>query len=162
MEVGAHDLPERRIGLSTGTDQGPSFGARLRSLRETAGLTQEELAGRAGLTRNAVSALERGSRKQPYPHTVRSLADALDLSEVERASLLAAVPRRDAPAPGEIPSSLPGSNLPSPATPLVGREQEVGEIGELLVGGPGVRLLTLTGIGGVGKTRLALEAAHEV
>ncbi|MBA2618373.1 MAG: helix-turn-helix transcriptional regulator, partial [Rubrobacter sp.] len=52
--------------------EGP-FGERLRRLREAAGFTQEELASRAGLTAKAVSALERGERKRPYPHTVRSL-----------------------------------------------------------------------------------------
>ena len=52
------------------------FGSQLRALRETAGLTQEELAERAGVTSYAVSALERGRRQRPYPHTVRSLADA--------------------------------------------------------------------------------------
>jgi transcriptional regulator with XRE-family HTH domain len=50
------------------------FGARLRGLREAAGLTQEELAERAGLTAKGISALERGARNRPYPHTVRSLA----------------------------------------------------------------------------------------
>jgi DNA-binding XRE family transcriptional regulator len=52
-----------------------TFGAMLRELREAAGLTQEELAARADLTAKAVSALERGERKRPYPHTVRSLAN---------------------------------------------------------------------------------------
>ena len=70
--------------------EGPTFGARLRRLRESAALTQEELASGAGLTPNGVSALERGLRKRPYPHTVRSLADALGLTEEERAALLAA------------------------------------------------------------------------
>jgi len=64
---------------------------------------------RAGLTSNAVSALERGARKHPYPHTVRTLADALGLSEDERTSLLATIPRRDAtgsesPPPSPNPS----------------------------------------------------------
>ncbi len=58
-----------------------SFDARLRRLRKAAGLTQEELASRAGLSSDAVSRLERGQRKHPYPHTVRALADALNLSE---------------------------------------------------------------------------------
>jgi transcriptional regulator with XRE-family HTH domain len=80
----------------TAPQQGAPFGARLRRLREAAGLTQEELASRAGLSATAVSVLERGERRRPYPHTVRSLADALGLSEVERASLLAAVPKRGA------------------------------------------------------------------
>ena len=47
------------------------FGALLLALREAAGLTQEELAEKAGLTSYAVSALERGRRQRPYPHTVR-------------------------------------------------------------------------------------------
>lgn len=140
--------------------QGASFGTRLRQFRKIAGLTQEELASRADLSATAVSVLERGERRHPYPHTVRSLADALNLSEAERTSLFAAVQRMAALAP-EISSPIPRSTLPTPSTPLVGREKELGELSELLLGSSGVRLLTLTGIGGVGKTRLALEAAHE-
>ncbi|MGH3146314.1 MAG: helix-turn-helix domain-containing protein, partial [Rubrobacter sp.] len=45
------------------------FGTRLRRLRKAAGLTQEELADRAGLTARGISDLERGARKRPYPHT---------------------------------------------------------------------------------------------
>jgi predicted ATPase/DNA-binding XRE family transcriptional regulator len=136
------------------------LGTQLRRLREVAGLTQEELAFRAGLTPNAVSDLERGKTRRPYLHTVLSLADAFGLSEDERASLLAAVPKRGATA-SEIPSPVPRFTLPSPPTPLLGREQELRELRELLLDGSEVRLLTLTGIGGVGKTRLALEAARE-
>ena len=66
----------------------------MRQFREAAGLTQEELAERARLSTNAISALERGQRRRPYPHTVRALADALDLSGNERAVLLAAAPKR--------------------------------------------------------------------
>jgi DNA-binding XRE family transcriptional regulator len=51
-------------------DQDLTFGSRLRQLREAAGLTQEELALRAGLSPRAISALERGERQRPYPHTV--------------------------------------------------------------------------------------------
>src|SRR6478672_2590145 len=71
-----------------------SFGEQLRRLRESAGLTQEELAERAGLTGKGVGALERGIRRHPYPHTVRALADALELSAAERAALAALLPRR--------------------------------------------------------------------
>ena len=147
-----------------------SFGVRLRQLREAAGLTQEELAERAGLSRKAISVLERGERKRPYPHTVRSLADALGLPDDERASLLAAVPRRErgnliSYHSGEEPSPTAQADevvptLPAPPTPLVGRERELEEVGKFL-GRPETRLLTLTGTGGVGKTRLAIEAVRE-
>jgi predicted ATPase/class 3 adenylate cyclase len=61
---------------------------------------------------------------------------------------------------GEFPPlrSLHRTNLPMPATPFVGREQELGEVLSLLTK---TRLLTLTGAGGTGKTRLGLQAAAE-
>ena len=56
--------------------------------------------------------------------------------------------------------TLSNTNLPYPASSFVGREREVSEIAELMRGG--VRLLTLSGSGGSGKTRLAIEAAAEL
>ena len=134
-------------------------------MRRAAGLTQEELASRAGLSPNAVGALERGARKRPQPHTVRSLSDALGLSGDERAALLASVPGRGEATPsaaeGSPASPAPvAPALPHPSTPLVGRRREVEEVGDLLAQRD-VRLVTLTGIGGVGKTRLATEVARE-
>jgi predicted ATPase/DNA-binding XRE family transcriptional regulator len=148
------------------TGEALSFGARLRTLRQAAGLTQEELASRASLSPNAVSALERGVRRRPHPHTVRSLADALGLPEEERADLVASVPKRSEPASSAereevVRATSSTSGLPHPATPLVGRGRELEEV-RGLINRAGVRLLTLTGIGGVGKTRLALEAARGV
>ena len=137
--------------------QGAPFGTLLSQLREASGLTQEDLAARADLSAKGISDLERGARRRPHPHTVRSLADALELSEDERASLLAAVPKR-----GDVADNAPTlteAAVPVPPAPLVGRERELAEVAGFLRRGD-MRLLTLTGTGGVGKTRLALEAAR--
>lgn len=81
-------------GCDGAMGQRPSFGEQLRHFRELAGLTQDELAARAGLTANAIGMIERGERRSPYPHTVRALAAGLGLDDAGRARLLAALPRR--------------------------------------------------------------------
>ena len=133
------------------------FSARLRRLREAAGLSQEELAERAGLTPNAVGTLERGARRHPYPATVRALADALGLDEAERATLAASAPKRGRAA-AEPPEPCPVPQRP--ASPI-GRDRELAAIAGLLSGGE-TRLLTLTGPGGIGKTTLARQAAADL
>lgn len=142
-----------------------SFGVLLRALREAAGLSQEELAERAGLSSHAVSALERGTRTRPYPHTVRALAEALGASDDDRAALIAAVPSRKGEAaarPGAEPAApAPGRGraLPQPPAGMVGREDDERQVRDLLAGH---RIVTLTGTGGVGKTSLAVAVAHGV
>ncbi|MET9219541.1 helix-turn-helix domain-containing protein [Streptomyces sp. NPDC003300] len=138
-----------------------SFAAMLRGLREARSLTQQELASAAGLSVEAVSALERGRRTRPQPHTVRSLASALQLREADRMALLAILGRA-----GDGTSEMPARTLaprpPSPpAVPVIGRDGEVAEIVAALRTAPG-RLVTLTGPGGVGKTTVALAAADAV
>src|ERR1051326_1377364 len=64
------------------------FGMLLSQYRAAAGLSQEELAERAGLSRRGISDLERGERRLPHVATVRQLADALKLDDSQRAALL--------------------------------------------------------------------------
>jgi non-specific serine/threonine protein kinase len=136
----------------------------LRSWRLRAGLTQEELAARAGLAAGAVAALERGVRRSPYPHTLAALADALGLSAEERSAFVtAAQPRaggqaHQAPA---LPDRLPPSNVPPLRVPLIGRDGELAGLSTLL-NEPLTRLVTVTGVGGTGKTCLVLRVAEEV
>jgi predicted ATPase/transcriptional regulator with XRE-family HTH domain len=153
-----------------------SFAEQLRRYRTRAALSQDELAERAGLATSAVSQLERGARQRPRSHTVRALADALGLTDDERAALLAlassAGPARlDAPVapalppdPGSAtdstPAAPPRAPLPAPLTSFLGREHDLAAAVQLLSGG--TRLLTLTGPGGGGKTRLALALASRV
>src|SRR5215470_4952483 len=132
-----------------------SFGARLRALREAAGFTQEELATIAGLSVHAVSALERGQRRRPYPETVRALSTALDLPAAVRDALLQAARTSDRDAGSD------GAMLPHVMTPLVGRDADVSALTDWLHD-PAARMITLVGTGGVGKTRLAVEIAHAV
>ena len=135
-----------------------AFGTRLKSLRESAGFTQEELAAIAGLSVHAVSALERGQRRRPHMETVRTLSAALDLTGAARDAFVGSA-RAAAPEPAA--DELSGSYLPLPLTPLLGREADL-ELLRRWLADPVARLITLTGPGGVGKTRLALELAREI
>jgi predicted ATPase/DNA-binding XRE family transcriptional regulator len=142
-----------------GTRGVSTLGTVLRALREEAGLSQEELAERAGLSPHAISALERGTRTRPYPHTLRSLAIALDLTDDQRATLLGSVAPRTARVTTDSAPNPAPRDLPAPATPLIGRDDDVARVGDLLRTS---RLVTLSGPGGVGKTRLVLAVAAGV
>jgi predicted ATPase/transcriptional regulator with XRE-family HTH domain len=142
----------------TVTERELTFGAALRRLREASGLSQEELAERAGLSARGVAALERGDRRRPYPHTVRALADALELDQADRAALLGALPSRGGTSATAGPAVPVPVGLPGYLTQLIGREAEI-VVALRLLARADVRLLTLTGPGGVGKTRLAVAVA---
>src|SRR6266542_989747 len=140
------------------TGEPGAFGELLRRHRVAAGLTQESLAEQAGLSVRAVADLERGARRFPYPDTAQRLADSLRLTASERAALLEA--RRRTHSASDLEAALPITGqrtLPVALTSFIGRERELAAVQERL---QATRLLTLTGPGGVGKTRLALEVAR--
>jgi predicted ATPase/DNA-binding XRE family transcriptional regulator len=137
------------------------FGLLLREFRVAAGLSQEALAQRAGLSVDAVAALERGRRTRPRAFTVGVLADALGLSGSERARLAsAAVGPPDATARvlsrAVASETDPADRLPRWLTSFVGRQRELAQLRGHL---ERYRLVTLLGPGGTGKTRLAVAAA---
>jgi transcriptional regulator with XRE-family HTH domain len=134
------------------------FGDLLRQYRNAAGLTQEDLAERSGLSVDTISLLERGEHRRPHRYTMQSLADALGLSQSDRIRFESSArkPAGDATARGARPA-----DLPLQLTTFIGREREAEEVRHRLLR-PDVRVLTLTGPGGVGKTRLGLEVARQV
>jgi transcriptional regulator with XRE-family HTH domain len=76
------------------TDDGPAFGARLAAGRQSAGLSQNVVAERSGLSIREISNLERGRTRSPHPDSARRLADALGLRGQARGDFLAAAGRR--------------------------------------------------------------------
>lgn len=138
----------------------PSFQDLLRRYRRNRNLTQEALAERAGISVRAISDLERGVRTHPYPETANLLADGLDLEGEQRASFLAAARRRrQSPRPAvQLKNTTP---LPLPHTRLVGRDEDLSVVIDMLHH-ERTRLLTLSGPAGVGKTRLAIAAASRL
>jgi predicted ATPase/DNA-binding XRE family transcriptional regulator len=138
-----------------------SFGALLRQYRLAAGLSQEALAERANLSARAIRSLEHGDRHSPYRDTVEALVAALSLAGPERVAFEAAVSRsrgQGVATPPVVEGALVA--LPLPPSPLIDRGEEL-DVALGFLRGDTVRLVTPTGPGGVGKTRLALEVAHE-
>jgi predicted ATPase/DNA-binding XRE family transcriptional regulator len=142
---------------------GLGFAGLLRRLRAEAGLTQEELAEAASLSPRSVSDLERGIHRTAHRDTAGLLADALGLAEPVRALFVAAA-RGRRPAT-EVLAARQGratgasalqNNLPAQLSRFIGRDRELAEVRALVESS---RLVTLTGAGGCGKTRLSLQVA---
>lgn len=139
----------------------PPFAVLLKRYRDAANLTQEELAERARLSTRAISDLERGISRTPYRATLRQLADALGLTSEDRAQLYRVRGETNDLSPV---ASMQGGFLGArPATRLVAREAEWAKVLRALdvVTQGSSRLVVLGGEAGIGKTRLAQEAAME-
>ncbi len=145
-----------------------TLGELLREFRTAAGLTQGGLAEKAGLSEQAVSLLERGSRRRPRPSTVHALAEALGLDSDAEQRLTDAA--RGAPRPRPVPTDAAATGtdgaprqLPPTLSDFTGRAAELDALVTVLTSDKfagTVRTAAVTGMGGVGKTSLAVHAAH--
>ena len=160
------------------------FGEWLKQRRKTLDLTQEELAERAGCSIFALRKIESGERR-PSKQLAGLLASALEITAEEQPTFIRVArgdlnlerlriskPDTSPPSisdflnqhqthetapPHTTPEPAP-HHLPYPPSPLLGRDTELAAL-ERLFKDSQCRLLTLTGMGGIGKTRLAIEFA---
>ena len=130
-----------------------SFGEALKVRRERVGLTQQGLADHATLSVRAIRDMETGRVQRPRQETVRLLAEALRLEGRTRSAFEAAARQQSV---AEEPTAPP-----TVRNAIVGREAEIGILSDALVL-HGDRLVSVIGLGGVGKTRLALEVAGRI
>jgi tetratricopeptide (TPR) repeat protein/transcriptional regulator with XRE-family HTH domain len=132
-------------------EQTTSLGGLLRTLRERALLTQEELSARSGVSVGTIAGLEAGRTRRPRSVSVRLLADGLGLSPEDRAALVAAARHEPAPAvpvPAQLPADLP--DFTGRADCLVWLDTA------------GTPVVVLSGPPGVGKTGLAIHWGHQI
>ena len=155
----------------TGQERGSlSFAGLLRQLRLEAKLTQEELAEAAGLSRRAVSDLERGINRTARKDTATLLAGALGMTEPAGALFVAAA-RGRVPA-ADVLTALRSSgqraaetiprvwNIAARNPAFTGRDKLLAAVRDRLQAGQAAVVQALYGMGGVGKTQLAAEYAH--
>jgi predicted ATPase/DNA-binding XRE family transcriptional regulator len=135
----------------------PPFGQWLKDQRARLDLTQGDLARRVGYSAITIRKVEAGDM-QPSRQMLDLIADHLNVPAAQRDEFIAFALSDDAQPP---------NNLPLPATPLIGREKDIVAVRKLFdarrQSAPTfARLITLIGPPGVGKTRLALEVAHQM
>ncbi|HEY2549522.1 MAG TPA: tetratricopeptide repeat protein [Streptosporangiaceae bacterium] len=151
--------------MSTGrvSGDGARLGGWLRQARAAAGMTQEELAERSGVSLRTIGDLERGRTRRPYARSVRCLAAALGVpfpalgagvaGTVASGQAGAVADRWTEPAPRLLPAPVPG---------FVGREAELAALSQVLGQPGGAAVITaIGGTAGVGKTALAVHWAHQ-
>jgi predicted ATPase/transcriptional regulator with XRE-family HTH domain len=139
-----------------------SIGEWVSQRRKALDMTQRELAERASCTVATIKKIESDERR-PSRDLAGLLADALQVPQQVRAVFLDCARGL---RPVDVLSSTAGDaqpvtpivNLPAESTPFIGREVELAQITGYLRD-PACRLLTLVGPGGIGKTRLAYQAA---
>ena len=135
-------------------------GAWWRQQRLAAGMTQEELAERSGLTTRAISNLERGRTSRPYPRSLQLLAAALGLPES------AGPARATRPRPGLtlVPSPDAPRQLPAAVGHFTGRQSELDTLTAAAQDSGGqartVVISAINGMAGIGKTALAVHWAQ--
>ncbi|MEV0646354.1 tetratricopeptide repeat protein [Phytomonospora sp. NPDC050363] len=127
----------------------PGRGRDLRVLRLAAGLSQEELAAKAGVGTRTIRDIETG-RATPQPRTLRLLIEALELGDADRETLMRSTAR---------PTIVP-RELPPPLAGFAGREAQLAAMRTAVT--EGARVIAVHGMAGVGKTSLAVEFAHEI
>ena len=139
-----------------------SFGTWLRQKRRALDLTQKGLADQVGCAEITVRRMEADEYK-PSNELAFVLLEKLGIPEAERTQWVRfARGMAEYPKDHSISSPLPEhkTNLPIPLTSFIGREKEIETVKQLVTSHSGGRLVTLTGAGGSGKTRLALQVAY--
>jgi len=148
-------------------DRTTSFGYWIRRRRKALDLTQDALARQAGYATATIKKIEADERR-PSRELAERLAELLKITPEDRTTFIGMaraerapdrLPIADVVAVSPRPAATAHShNLPAPLTTLIGREHETASIC-ILLRRADVRLVTLTGPGGIGKTRLALNVA---